>query len=106
MCGRGKANEVRWQSALHDPDFLLQGKGSHLKSMVGLIFKMVTVGIICERQKGAVAMNMSLSDLLQAPYSPTTLAAAPVGLPLCSAVPNLWLGGTNTDSCLWDTGLL
>lgn len=44
VCGgekAGKANEVRWQSALHDPDFLLPGKGDHPKSMVGLVFKMV-----------------------------------------------------------------
>lgn len=66
MCGGGKAIEVRWQSALHDPDLILQGKGDHLKSMVGLVFKMVTVVTICERQKGAVDMKTSLSDLLQA----------------------------------------
>lgn len=67
MCGgekAGKANEVKWQSALHDPDFLLHGKGDLPKSMVGLVFKLVTVVTICERHKDAVAMKMSLSDLL------------------------------------------
>lgn len=47
---------------------------------------------ICERHKGAEAMETSLSDLLRAAYSLTTPAAVPVGPPLCSTVPNLWLG--------------
>lgn len=33
----GKADGVRWQSALNDPDFILQGKGNYQRSMVGFL---------------------------------------------------------------------
>lgn len=41
VCGgekAGKADGVRWQSALSDPDFILQGKGNHHRSVVAFLF--------------------------------------------------------------------
>lgn len=40
VCGgekNGKVDGVRWQSALNDPDFILQGKGNQQRSTVGFL---------------------------------------------------------------------